>query len=116
MAGISSDLYSILRQLEGIAENNLEKMGDIIFLSMAREDKKNVVASLYPFGEPLEKVYKDQDSFRELVLPSNIPPVGEIGSQCDDSPPRWKEVQEVVRSARTSSALGPNGVRMHQIC
>ena len=28
----------------------------------------------------------------------------------DDGPPRWKEVQEVVRCAKAASASGPNGV------
>ena len=45
-----------------------------------------------------------------MVLATDIPPIGELSSQCDDSPPRWKEVQEVIKRAKASSAPGPNGV------
>ena len=60
--------------------------------------------------EYLEGVHKDRERFREMVLPADIPPIGDLGSQCDDSPPRWKEVQEVIKHAKASSAPGPNGV------
>ena len=46
----------------------------------------------------------------ELALTADIPPVGEIGSPLDDGPPRWKEAQEIVHCARSTSAPGPNGV------
>ena len=40
--------------------------------------------------EYLEGVHKDRERFREMVLPADIPPISELSSQCDDSPPRWK--------------------------
>ena len=36
------------------------------------------------------------------MLPADIPSIGEVGSQCDDSPPRWNEVQEVIKRAKAS--------------
>ena len=40
--------------------------------------------------EYLEGVHKDRERFREMVLPADNPPISELSSQCDDSPPRWK--------------------------
>lgn len=45
-----------------------------------------------------------------MGLPSDIPPLGEIEYTLDIRPPRWKEVEAVVRRAKVSSAPGPNGV------
>ena len=46
--------------------------------------------------EYLEGVHKDRERFREMGLPADIPPIGDLGSQCNDSPPRWKEVHPTV--------------------
>ena len=52
--------------------------------------------------EYLEGVHKDRERFREMGLPADIPLTGDLGSQCEDSPPRWKEVQEVIKCAKAS--------------
>ena len=46
----------------------------------------------------------------DLVLPTDILPLGEICSPMDNDPARWKEVQVVVRCARAALAPGPKGV------
>jgi len=37
-----------------------------------------------------------------------MPPLGEMAHKMYVRPPRWKEVEEVVRHAKASSAPGPN--------
>ena len=39
-----------------------------------------------------------------------MPPLGEVAHEMGIRPPKWKEVQELVRRANPSSAPGPNGV------
>ena len=58
----------------------------------------------------MKKTHSDPERGRELGLPPDMPPLGEIESEMDVSPPRWKEVEAVVRKAKASSAPGPNGV------
>ena len=111
---------AVLRRAENIRKNRKKK-------SRARvafyKDPFKFVKSLFDrqksgclmepkqkLEEYLEGVHKDRERFREMVLPADIPPIGELSSQCDDSPPRWKEVQDVIKLAKASSAPGPNGV------
>lgn len=54
--------------------------------------------------------YSDSEENRNIGLPPDMPPLGDVGQKMDVSPPRWREVVEMVRRAKVSSALGPNGV------
>ena len=67
-------------------------------------------ASKQEVEEYLKKTYSDTGKNREMGLPPDIPPLGEIEYTMDIRPPRWKEVETVVRRAKASSAPGPNGV------
>ncbi|ONI45671.1 hypothetical protein AN642_00195 [Epulopiscium sp. SCG-B10WGA-EpuloA2] len=58
----------------------------------------------------LRNTYSDFEQNRVIGLPPDMPPVGKIDHEMDVRPPRWKEVEEVVRRAKASSAPGPNGV------
>ena len=60
--------------------------------------------------EYLRKTHSDPGREGGLGFPPDMPPLGEIESQMDVVPPRWKEVEAVVRKAKASSAPGPNGV------
>ena len=54
------------------------------------------------FSDPSRDV--EVDNINSLISPE--PPSVEF----NDKPPTWKEIQEVVKAARTSAAPGPNGV------
>ena len=54
--------------------------------------------------EYLQRLHPDNQRNLELVLPTDILPIGETGSPMDDGPPRWKEVQDVVCCVRAASA------------
>lgn len=60
--------------------------------------------------EHLEKMHSDPSRHEMAVIPPDIPPIEEPRHPMDVSPPKWKEVENTVRRARTSSAPGPNGV------
>ena len=114
------DRLAVLRRAESIRKNRKKKeRARIAFYKdpfrfvkslFSREKNGSLRVSKQELEGHLEKVHRDRERFRELSLPPDIPPIGGIDSQCDDSPPRWKEVQEIVRRARASSAPGPNGV------
>ncbi|MDF4372495.1 hypothetical protein P3381_24570, partial [Vibrio parahaemolyticus] len=60
--------------------------------------------------EYLRNTYSDLEKNGMVGFPPDTPPLGGIEHEMDVRPPRWKEVQEVVRRAKASSAPGPNGV------
>ena len=60
--------------------------------------------------EYLKISYSDLEQCRVVGLPPDMPPLGEIAHKMDVRPPRWKEVEEVVRRTKALSAPGPNGV------
>ena len=111
---------AVLRRAENIRKNRKKKeRARIAFYKdpfrfvkslFSKEKNGSLMEPKQKLEEYLEEVHKDRERFREMTLPSDIPPIGELDSQCDDSPPRWKEVEEVVRRAKASSAPGPNGV------
>jgi len=75
-------------------------------------DKLNANTSASRLFYIIERNERKKLKYVELVacLSPNMPPLGEIAHKMDVSPPRWKEVEEVVRRAKASSAPGPNGV------
>ena len=58
----------------------------------------------------LKTTHTDSQRFEQREIPSDMPPIPLPENQLDDSPPRWSEVEDVVRKARAASAPGPNGV------
>ena len=54
------------------------------------------------FSDPSRDV--ELGNINSLISPE--PPSVEF----NDKPPTWKEIQEMVKAARTSAAPGPNGV------
>jgi len=60
--------------------------------------------------EYLRNTYLDLEQCRVVGLPPDMPPLGEIAHKMDVRPPKWKEVEEVVRPAKASLAPEPNGV------
>ena len=60
--------------------------------------------------EYLRLTYSDSGENRSIGLPPDMPPLGDVEQEMDISPPRWREVVEVVRRAKALSAPGPNGV------
>ncbi|XP_077060725.1 cadherin-like protein 26 [Siphateles boraxobius] len=52
----------------------------------------------------------DSKGHEHLAIPSDIPPIEPPEHHIDTSPPTWKEVENIVRRARSASAPGPNGV------
>ena len=57
----------------------------------------------------LKRIFAEE-SHEPTPVPPDIPPLQHQGYQLDTNPPKWKEVQRVVRKARSASAPGPNGV------
>ena len=55
-------------------------------------------------------MYSDEKRHEKIVLPPDIPPIKPPNHSMDIDPPKWKEVEQVVRRARSSSTPGPNGV------
>ena len=53
----------------------------------------------------LQQLHTDNQRHVDLMLPTDIPPIGEIGSPMDDGPLRWREVQEVVCCVRAALRL-----------
>lgn len=45
-----------------------------------------------------------------ISLPHDIPPIQPSDFNLETGPPKWKEVENTVRHARSASAPGPNGV------
>ena len=60
--------------------------------------------------EHLETVYQDTKRYEQLVIPHDIPPIQPPEFSIETGPPKWKEVENTVRRARSASAPGPNGV------
>ena len=60
--------------------------------------------------EYIKGLYTDVDKDEIPSIPSDIPPIGEQEYPMDIDPPRLKEIEQVVRKARSSSAPGPNGI------
>ena len=60
--------------------------------------------------EHLEKVHQDTKRHEQIIIPHDIPPIQPPEFNLDTDPPKWKEVENVVRRARAASAPGPNGV------
>ena len=60
--------------------------------------------------EHLEKVHQDKKRHEQIIIPHDIPPIQPPEFNLDTDPPKWKEVENVVRRARAASAPGPNGV------
>lgn len=58
---------------------------------------------------PTKDMLKPKEK-RDMGLPPDIPSLGEVQNNMDIRPPRWKDVQAVVRRAKASSTLGSNGV------
>ena len=67
-------------------------------------------ASRLEVEDYLRNTYSDLEKSRTVGPPPDMPPIGEIDHQMDIRPPRWKEIEGVVRRAKASSAPGPNGV------
>ena len=72
--------------------------------------KRELKATKAEVEEYLRNSYSDLEQCRRVGLPPDMPPLGEIAHKMDVRPPRWKEVEEVVRRAKALSAPGPNGV------
>ncbi len=60
--------------------------------------------------EHLEKVHQDTKRNEQIMIPPDIPPIQPPEFNLDTDPPKWKEVENVVRRARAASVPGPNGV------
>ena len=60
--------------------------------------------------EHLEKVHQDTKKDEQIIIPHDIPPIHPPEFSLETGPPKWKEVENVVRRARAASAPGPNGV------
>ena len=52
--------------------------------------------------EYLRNTCSDLEQCRVVGLPPDMPPLGEIAHKMNARPPRWKEVEEVVRRANAS--------------
>lgn len=58
----------------------------------------------------LKVTYTDSQRYEQRVIPPDMPPFPQLEHQLDDSPPRWSEVEKIVRKARAALAPGPNRV------
>ncbi|KAM4567620.1 uncharacterized protein V3H82_011871 [Fundulus diaphanus] len=60
--------------------------------------------------EHLKRTCTDERHQEKVTLPPDMPPLNTPAHDLDISPPRWSEVENIVRRARAASAPGPNGV------
>lgn len=58
----------------------------------------------------LKNNHTDSKRCGQTTLPPDMPPVHPPERQLDISPPKWSEVERIVRRARAASSPGPNGV------
>lgn len=76
----------------------------------SKEKSGNLKVGKKEVEEYFRNVYTEEERSSDLYLPADIPPLGEVEWKMDSNPPRWSEVQEVVKGAKAGSAPGPNGV------
>ncbi len=58
----------------------------------------------------LKQNHTDSQWCGQINLPPDMPPIHSPEHQLDISPPKWSEVERIVRRARAASSPGPNGV------
>lgn len=58
----------------------------------------------------MRKTHSGSGRERGLGFPPNMPPLWPVKIEMDVVPPRWKEIEAVVRKHNASSAPGSNGV------
>uniref|UniRef100_A0A3B1K6T8 Reverse transcriptase domain-containing protein n=1 Tax=Astyanax mexicanus TaxID=7994 RepID=A0A3B1K6T8_ASTMX len=76
----------------------------------SKEKSGNLKVGKRELEEHFKSVYTEKERSSDLDLPADMPPLGDIEWKMDVNPPRWSEVQEVVKAAKAGSAPGPNGV------
>lgn len=76
----------------------------------ASEKSGTLKASRQELEEYMERVHQDTKRHEQLAIPRDIPPVQPPEVSMETCPPKWKEVEDTVRRARSASAPGPNGV------
>lgn len=75
-----------------------------------KEKSGTLKTSKQELEEHLKKADQDTKKHEKLVIPHDILPIQPPEFKLDTSPPKWKEVENMVQQARAASALGPNGV------
>lgn len=58
--------------------------------------------------EHLRKTYSDSQRHEPISIPKDMPPIQQPEQQMDKRLPEWREVESLVRWARSASAPGPN--------
>jgi len=75
-----------------------------------KEKSGKLKASKKDLETYLKQSHTDSQRDGETTLPPDMPPIHSPEHELDITPPRWSEVERIVRRARAASSPGPNGV------
>lgn len=76
----------------------------------AKEKNGTLKTPKQELEEHLERVHQDMRRHEKTNIPHGIPPVLSPDFKLVTDPPKWKDMENVVRRTRAASAPGPNGV------